>query len=366
MDSKKNSTPSIIDERMRLNVLDENTRNAYMRKEHTADYDRSVFVECQQNNDNGERRLYVPSPKRVDWFIADNPDGIVYTEPPVIIGHYFSITAKVFRNRADRESGMFAAMHQYNGNLNINDASKDLNSCATRAMGRALRNIGYDLPRDAHEIPGWTPIKIIDSKSVIPDDALESSVVVKSFLPPMSLVKGTIERDKKKTVNETNSIEDAPGDKATPSTSTPAKNNAPAMTQDEPSTQMAPTVMPAAVKVMADPVVADEVKTAKEPRSEAVVSIQARGNADKTNGGSAADAAPLTITEILEKAHETFDSISAAEAYSSYLLGRKSVGEQNDMRIKYYAKKAVVGVVKDEKLGLACVMVADNRKLDIA
>lgn len=110
-------------------------------------------------------------PKRMAWFKTDYPEGIVAPDPPQYVGRRVTITVRIYKNRDDFRNNLPAAVNMATRVLNDNDAYC-VDTCVTRAQSRALRDLGYDLPRDAHYIEGWTPTQHV--KKDLPDDALES------------------------------------------------------------------------------------------------------------------------------------------------------------------------------------------------
>lgn len=156
--------------------LDEKTREMYLRtcSENASHYDPSVFVEALVD-EAGTMHLFVPAKKRMGWFKTDYPEGIVAPDPPQYVGRRVTITVRIYKNRDDFRNSLPAAVNMATRVLNDNDAYC-VDTCVTRAQSRALRDLGYDLPRDAHYIEGWTPTQHV--KKDLPDDALESSMTM--------------------------------------------------------------------------------------------------------------------------------------------------------------------------------------------
>ena len=69
--------------------------------------------------------------------------------------------------------------------------------------------------------------------------------------------------------------------------------------------------------------------------------------------------------DLLDRAKGVFATVGEAEGYTSRIIGGKTVAEQPEMRIIYFARKALAGSCRDEKLGLAAYMVAKDRHYQI-
>lgn len=342
-----------VDARIRLNALDDDTRAVYMGEPASKhpNYDASVFVEAQYNEKTGEGTLFVPSANRLDWFKAEHPDGIVVTDAPTIMGRYFSIEARVYLNLDDLVANRYVAKTQYNGSLSD---SFDLNACATRAKGRALRDIHFDIPRDAHIIPGWTHEKVVADDAAGSADALESGVSVK--IMPMPNVP---------TFDDAQPSEPAKQEKPEAEKSKPEKDNA-----DKPKTaaavnkeNTAQKKHPAPAKKDFQPAQQPPLEDVVEDRHEPVVEAPAKAEDQSETSCESNEEEPVGI---LAEATKAFPKKEDAENYRCRILNNLTVSEQPDTRLSYFAKKVVNGQhIADKQLGYACVIVANARGLNI-
>lgn len=336
--------------------LDENTRKVFFSKFSyggIGSYDPSVFVEALRDK-KGDLCLYVPARKRMAWFKTDYPDGMVIPDPPQYNMHRVMVVARVYKTAEDFKNNQPAAVNMATRLLDDKDPYV-VDVCITRAQSRALRDMGYDIPRDAHIIEGWTPIK--DSDKDIPEenaDALEASVVIKNYVSDL---------EPKVTPDSAENVVEQPV-QAEPVAAPAEPSAASTDSADKKPKPGAKKVGRPRKKGGEDAAEKDSApETASDADPAEVTKSEAEANAA---GESAATEAPEQKTsssadEVLERAQNAFPSIEDAEAYTSRLLGGKSVGEQNDLRIKYFAEKALKADCRDEKLGLATYLVANHR-----
>lgn len=297
-------------------------------------YDPSVFVEGIMQPD-GNLILYVPAAKRMDWFRADYPDGVVVPEPPVINGRRVTVVAKVYKTREDLRDGLPAAVNMASRFMGDNDLYA-VDSCVTRAQSRALRDLGYDVPVNAHVIEGWTPItKQEEGNAPVVEDALESGVSLRDRVP--KFLRG----------------DDIPAVR-TPELINALEKHAEQQTAPMPAPTPAPAPSPVPQVKEPEPV----KEPAKKPAESAPVSAK-----PVAPPKAEVNPAPMDEDPLIRKALDKFQTLANAEAYTSRVLGGKSVGEQPDNRVAYYAKNAKVGKVADEALGLAMLLVAKARNL---
>lgn len=348
----------ILDERTRINALDEETKAVYLGapvSEHP-NYDRSVFVEAIVDKTTKKKILFVPSAKRVEWFRTEYPKAVIVTDPPVFCGKCFSIEARVFMSLDDMMEGRMVARTQYNGYVSQSQ-DVDLNIACTRAKGRALRDLGYDLPRDAHEIPGWTRVNELEDGCKNPD-AAESDVAV---IVPVPLVPAENNEPKTKP-NQT--FEQHEG--KAPVAANEAQESA---SQEEPVKEKSPARKKKTTATKTNAVPADEDSAylpeavVSEPEADSTVVSEPEEPKEMGDFGSNETAEPGSVQE---SAMQKFPNVADAENYQCRVLSGKTVGEQPDARIKYFAQKAINGErVIDPVLGLACVAVAMKRGLQI-
>lgn len=352
----KEASQTILDERIRINLLDEDTKAVYLgepAKEHP-NYDRSVFVEAIFNKTTKEKTLFVPSAKRIDWFRAEYPEAVIVTDSPVFSGKSFSIEARVFLSPEDAQSGRLVARTQYNGYIS---QDVDLNIACTRAKGRVLRDLGYDLPRDAHEIPGWTKVKEVEGECENADAAESgvSAVVVPVPLVPEKNNVSEVQVASNQTLEKTEVSEKvAPNP---PKKTSAAEKSEPASMQEKTASSKKVEVVP----------VEEEPIEHLEPQEEAISVQNAPNNiASNTKEQSTKSEDVTEPSTVEERAVAMFPNVADAENYQCRVLSGKTVGEQPDARIKYFAQKAIKGErVIDPTLGLACVAVAAKRGLQI-
>lgn len=168
----------------KLEKLRKNEREAFVasvyNRAYADDFDASIFCHAVVEEETGELRLYVPAENRIRWFRLRNPLARISVSEPKIFGSKVYVHAEIFANRNDAypvasNNAESKAGEQYAAEI-----------ASTRAISRALRVAGYDLPVNAHFIEGWTPVER-DGK--VPEDALESSVRVEDMLPDMSFIK---------------------------------------------------------------------------------------------------------------------------------------------------------------------------------
>lgn len=319
-----------VDLRTKMAALDDETK-ATLATERK--YDPSVFIEVIQRG--AERILLIPATKRMAWFKLDNPTGVVVTEPPIFNGRRVTVIAKVYKNRDDYQNGIPMAVNMASRLMDDRDMYS-VDSCVTRAQSRALRDAGYDLPMDAHEIQGWTPVKVMDGTAPVPEDALESSATMSVAPNPATLQR-------------------VPDPMTVPELAA-ALEQAAAL---EPAKTAAPETAAAALCPVgqetpdAPPAISEEATPAAE-------AVNATPNQDTTSAPKMdAPAAPSTVDSV--QGNEMFASLEDAMAYSCRQLGGKTVGEQDDRRVSYYAKRAQANGVRDPKLACAMLMVAQAR-----
>lgn len=373
-----------IDIREAMKNLDENTRRAFLGKQPRGNYDASVFVEAIEND--GERYLYVPGAKRVRWFKVDHPTGVVFPDTPIYTGKRVTVVARVYNSIEDYQKNLPCAINSCTRILS--DDIYEVDSVVTRAMSRALRDAGYDLPRDAHIIEGWTPVKTLKSGASVPEEALESSTST-AFIPIG--LPGVVAAEKPAATEESSATD-------TSATAVPAQDAQ--SENDEKKSEITPenvfSIMVPASKLVSpakhrgcprkhpieetDKPVEEPKKSAEEPKAENNSADEEKpddlNTVPEANAGVENTAIPAPFIPVkkdvpdsfdglFEKAKTIFDSYEAAMAYSSKLLSWKTVGEQRDERIAFYVRKAMKGTLTDEMLGYACAIAAKERDLTI-
>ena len=350
-ETQKESVKPALPEKMKY--LDESTRKKYFSSLSfsESDYDPSVFIEALRD-DKGNLQLYVPARKRMAWFKTDYPEGMVMLDPPQYCGRRVTVTARVYKTREDYKNNLPSAVNMATRVLADNDDYL-VDVCVTRAQSRALRDMGYDIPRDAHIIEGWTPIKDV-SKHTTEEalDAMESSIVIENYMS-----------DLEPTVPTT-----TPAAKGTqPASAAPVSTPAPQPAQTvAPVAQANPDTAVESAK-MDTPALGsgEQTKATEEKESTVTAESQSEPQPEVASKPAETEVAGKEVDILLQRAESVFPAIDAAEAYTSRLLSGKPVGEQTEMRIKYYARKAMNGTCRDEKLGLAMYMVAKNRSIEL-
>lgn len=338
-----------------MDCLDENTKKVYFSKFSNGgigSYDPSVFVEALRDSE-GNLHLYVPARNRMAWFKTDYPTGMVIPDPPQYNMHRVMVVARVYKTADDFKNNQPAAVNMAARLLDDKDPYI-VDVCITRAQSRALRDMGYDIPRDAHIIKGWTPIKDnAKNNSEEALDAMESSVVIKNY---------TSDLEPKVETPDVNTAKLENPSEATINTATvPAAD-----TDDADKKAKSTSKKPGRPRKKA----AEAVETAEAADAPAEVaeapSKETVPEADNTGSEPSVSAEPeqnptTSAEDIMAQAQNAFSSIEDAKAYTSRLLGGKTVGEQNDLRIKYFAEKAIKANSRDVKLGLAAYLVANQR-----
>lgn len=359
---------TIVDLRENLKVLDDASKNAFVGRGFTEGYDPSVFCEVMQNNKTEQRIIYVPCANRIRWFRTDYPEGMVIPDAPTFVGRRVVVTAKVYLTRADFVEGRVAAMNSCTRDI----ANKDtyiVDATVTRAQSRALRDLGYDLPRDAHEIPGWTPVKVVDDNATMPEDAMESKASI--HVPIIGIPHG------EKEVQPPVMVEDEPP-VATIETAQVKKvipDNQPTETEEpknlqtpEPEVKHRRGRKPKVITLVKE--APSESKPAEQEQPTNVVETKEqpviKENAAPTELPKNDEVAPASFEDLYKKGIEIFGSADAAANYSSKQLQLKTVGEQSDTRLSYFAKKALSGAaMMDKNLGPACAVVMKSKNLSI-
>lgn len=315
----------------------------------------------------------VPAKKRMAWFKTDYPDGIVAPDPPQYVGRRVTITVRIYKNRDDFRNNLPAAVNMATRVLNDNDAYC-VDTCVTRAQSRALRDLGYDLPRDAHYIEGWTPTQHV--KKDLPDDALESSMTIADFMPTMA---PTVPEHVP--VPETTPAQVSEPAASITKTDEKSVDDGQKPAEEEKGTQSEPPAKrrgrPRKVKAPEEEAELKSIDTATsaqklEPIQTAMVDAtsdtvdQTVNNAiDETTAVELATIESAETPDLLDRAKGVFATVGEAEGYTSRIIGGKTVAEQPEMRIIYFARKALAGGCRDEKLGLAAYMVAKDRHYQI-
>lgn len=347
-------------------VLDEVTRAKYFSSHSRTPwgYDPSVFVEALQD-EQGNLHLYVPARKRMAWFKTDYPDGVVTLDPPEFKGRMVTVTARVYKTRDDYRTNVPAAINM--ATRVINDKDEFLvDVCATRAQSRALRDLGYDIPRDAHIIDGWTPIKTVATGSKLPEDALEASVVMERFMSDLTPAVNVAKKG-------TSATEQAAPEPPAESKEKPQK--APRKRTASPKKELSAegVAEPSAVdgeKANDQNAAVSEAKVSEGKENNAAPADEAEKAAatekpEVQTSTDAADQPDASGDELLQRAMSVFTSVDEAGAYHSRLLQKGTVAEQEAVRIRYFANKARCGTCRDEKLGLAAYMVAVHRGISL-
>lgn len=340
-----------------MDCLDENTKKVYFSKFSNGgvgSYDPSVFVEALRDKD-GNLHLYVPARKRMAWFKTDFPNGMVIPDPPVYNMHRVMVVARVYKTADDFKNNQPAAVNMATRLLDDKDPYI-VDVCITRAQSRALRDMGYDIPRDAHILKGWTPIKE-DTKNTLEEnaDVMEASVVIKNYTselePKLSDSTAMTSSDVKA---ESAAVPD-PSAKSAVTTATGA--------DDTDKSQKSVSRKPGRPRKKPAEAVEAPAEATEAPQKEA----PAGDGSDASEQHAPVDSEQKSdaATDVAARAQNAFPTIEEAEAYSSRLLGGKTVGEQNDLRIKYFAEKALKADCRDEKLGLAAYLVACQRGISL-
>ena len=352
-------------------ALDEITRAKYFSiLSHVPhDYDPSIFVEALQD-ENGNLRLYVPTRKRLAWFHMDYPNGVVIPDPPEFKGRMVTVKAQAYKTHEDLLRNVPAAVNMATRLVNDKDEYV-VDVCVTRAQSRVLRDLGYDLPRDAHIIDGWTPIKRVNADAKLPEDALEASVDMGNF---MSKLAPEPTNPVKKPETEAPAAEPKPAEtveteppaatsKRSSRTRSKASKETPSASPEQPAAaqqDVAAAPNPESVSAPEHPTdTAETNEGTKMP--DASTSPQVAPAAETANETSHQVLEGAESDELLQQAMSVFASVEEAGAYTCRLLQKQTVADLTDMRIKFFASKAVSGTCRDEKLGLATYMVAKYR-----
>lgn len=359
---------TIVDMRENLKVLDDASRNAFVGRGFTEGYDPSVFCEVMQNNKTEQRIIYVPCANRIRWFRTDYPEGMVIPDAPTFAGRRVVVTAKVYLTRADFVEGRVAAMNSCTRDI-ANEDTYIVDATVTRAQSRALRDLGYDLPRDAHEIPGWTPVKVVDDNTTMPEDAMESKASI--HVPIIGIPHGEKEVQPPVMVEDEPSvetIETAQVKKVIPDNQ-PTETEKPKNLQTpEPEVKHRRGRKPKVITLVKE--APSESKPAEQEQPTNVVETKEqpviKENAAPTELPKNDEVAPASFEDLYKKGIEIFGSADAAANYSSKQLQLKTVGEQSDTRLSYFAKKALSGAaMMDKNLGPACAVVMKSKNLSI-
>lgn len=360
---------TIVDLRENLKVLDDASKNAFVGRGFTEGYDPSVFCEVMQNNKTEQRIIYVPCANRIRWFRTDYPEGMVIPDAPTFVGRRVVVTAKVYLTRADFVEGRVAAMNSCTRDI-TNEDTYIVDATVTRAQSRALRDLGYDLPRDAHEIPGWTPVKIVDDdNATMPEDAMESKASIhvpiigiphgeKEVQPPVM-----VEDEPPVATIETTQVKEVIPDKQP--TETEESKNSPT---PEPEVKHRRGRKPKVIAPVEEAPVENKPTEQEQPTSVVETKEQpvVKENAAPTEQQKNDEVAPASFEDLYKKGIEIFGSVDAAANYSSKQLQLKTVGEQSDTRLSYFAKKALSGAaMMDKNLGPACAVVMKSKNLSI-
>ena len=118
-------------------------------------------------------------------------------------------------------------------------------------------------------------------------------------------------------------------------------------------------------KAKAQDDVVSETKAAAGPEDNSVPTGVAEKTAETQADTDAAAQPDASGDELLQRAMSVFASVDEAGAYHSRLLQKGTVAEQEDVRIRYFANKALRNTCRDEKLGLAAYMVALHRGITL-
>lgn len=340
-----------------MDCLDENTKKVYFSKFSNGgvgSYDPSVFVEALRDKD-GNLHLYVPARKRMAWFKTDFPNGMVIPDPPVYNMHRVMVVARVYKTADDFKNNQPAAVNMATRLLDDKDPYI-VDVCITRAQSRALRDMGYDIPRDAHILKGWTPIKE-DTKNTLEEnaDVMEASVVIKNYTSELEPKLSDSTAMTSSDVKAESAAVPAPSAKSAVTTATGA--------DDTDKSQKSVSRKPGRPRKKPAEAVEAPAETTEAPQKEAPV--EDGSDASEQHAPVDSEQKSDVATDVAARAQNAFPSIEEAEAYSSRLLGGKTVGEQNDLRIKYFAEKALKADCRDEKLGLAAYLVACQRGISL-
>ena len=276
-----------------------------------------------------------------------------------------TVTARVYKTRDDYRTNVPAAVNM--ATRVINDKEEFLvDVCATRAQSRALRDLGYDIPRDAHIIEGWTPIKAVATGSKLPEDALEASVIMERFMSDLTPAVNVAKKGA--AVPEQTAPEQTAPEQAAPKASaeSAAKPQKASRKRTEASPQETPAKSEAdGKKAKAQDDVVSETKAAAGPEDNSVPTGVAEKTAETQADTDAAAQPDASGDELFQRAMSVFASVDEAGAYHSRLLQKGTVAEQEDVRIRYFANKALRNTCRDEKLGLAAYMVALHRGITL-
>lgn len=340
-------------------------------------FDPSALLMAQYN-EKGEMVLFMPAMNRWRWFKMDHPDALIAPRDPVFVNRIVTVSVDIYLNSEDK-----AAQRVYCSGACSSLLTDDVhlvNSLRTRAVGNAMRNVGYDIPMSAHYIEGWT--EVCGANEPVPEEAMESGVRIIPVIPPVPLVKTTQTNPSTEAAaaSETESEENkapasvkgkkAPNSrkKATPAASASVPEEAPQPIESAPAPQQAEKEEAAPEAPVTEPSKEEpEEMTSAAPNN----SAEDVGHEDESAGiaeNSQANEKPeiysrSDVEQMLQEAKETFGGVVGAENFTHPVFCNAAVGEQTDLRVSYFAKKGIAGSLPERKLALAALLVAYERGL---
>ena len=347
-------------------------------------FDPSALLMAQYN-EKGEMVLFMPAMNRWRWFKMEHPDALIAPRDPVFVSRIVTVSVDIYLNSADK-----AAQRVYCSGACSSLLTDDVhlvNSMRTRAVGNAMRNVGYDIPMSAHYIEGWT--EVCGANESVPEEAMESGVRIIPAIPPVTLVKTaqtTNPPSETPAASETEAVEEkasAPvkGKKepksrkkvAAPAESASVSEEAPRPIESAPAPQQAEK------EEVAPEATASEAPMTEPPKVEAEdMTSAALNNSDEDvdYGDESVDAAENSqanakpeiysrsdVEQMLQEAKETFGGVVGAENFTHPVFCNAAVGEQTDLRVRYFAQKGIAGSLSERKLALATLLVAYERGL---
>lgn len=167
----------------KLDCLGENERRAYLAAQNGApfegEFDSSIFCNARVDEETGEMILYIPADNRIKLFRLKHPNGRINVGEPKLFGQKIYVHAEIFANATDGNPVV-----SNNAECKASEPYA-AEAASTRAISRALRVLGFDLPAEPRFIEGWTPI---EKGGKVSEDALESSVRIDDKIPDMSVI----------------------------------------------------------------------------------------------------------------------------------------------------------------------------------
>lgn len=346
------------------------------------DFDPSSLLVAYNNGDN-QGRLFMPAFNRWAWFRIDHPNAVVVPMDPVINGRMVTVSCQVYLNPDDATKGNIFCRGACSGVFT--DDPNFVNSLRTRALGNAMRNAGYDMPLSAHFIEGWTEI-IGGPADSAPEEAMESGAKIIPMIPVVNPAPNPNHAESSAPVpaNET-PVSAAPVVPPTPVPDDKEQENPVSASQSEntadsptPSRPVRSRKREKKPESSTDPIQQPPQDGAMEKGKDEPAEVSAPkpdipavepASEQKSSEEQAADFNQdiyqrQDVVLLLKEAEECFPG-NSAEEYQHVVFSNKKVGEQGDLRVAYFAKKAIAGESPERKLGLATLLVARNRGLKL-